>query len=168
MAREAFLANVVELAACESLQELLDRAALLHGAELGVRSHIEVWDTNATAFATGQRFDVSAAHCTWIGIEYTIGAIYIDAAAVDAAVVDLLARQLAPLAERLMEREASQRRTIREDIERLYDRRIRDALMRLDWNASAVARELFVSRSRVADVARRWRSRSLIALQRNS
>jgi hypothetical protein len=59
----------------------------------------------------------------------------------------------------LIEREESRRRTLRDDVARLTDRRIRDELVRFDWNASAVARQLSVGRGRVGKVTRRWRPR---------
>ncbi|HEY5950732.1 MAG TPA: hypothetical protein VIV40_34810, partial [Kofleriaceae bacterium] len=89
--------------------------------------------------------------------DYTLGVIRVNANDGGEEEIELLAKQLAPAAERLIEREASATRTIRDDIDRLYERRIRDALVRFDWNASAVARELCVSRSRVAAVNRRWK-----------
>lgn len=161
MATPAFLRGLVELATCESVDALVHHATALLERELGVRASIELFDGDETHVVRGDAAPDSAPHRTWIGARYTIGAIYLSTAPADVESIELLACQLAPLAERLIEREASERRTIREDVERLYERRIRDALIRCDWNASAVARELFVSRGRIAEVARRWRMRSV-------
>lgn len=159
MATPGLLRALVELSTCETVDALLDAAFSLLGRELGVRGHLALWDGDDTHVTRGEPVSAGAAHRTWIGIEYTLGAIELCAAPADPDDVELLAQQLAPLAERLMEREAAQRRTIREDVDRLYERRIRDALRRHDWNFSAVARELVVSRNRVAEIARRWRAR---------
>ena len=138
---------------------MLDRALVLLDRDLGVCGFIELWDADGTRFVRGELCPASAAHCTWIGTRYTIGAIRLPAPPPDPADVELLAQQLAPLAEQLIDLHASQHRSIREDIARLYERRIRDALVRSDWNASAVARQLRVGRGRIGDVARRWRPR---------
>lgn len=159
MARPAFLRSLVELSTCETVDALADAAFALLGRELGGRGRLELWDGDDTHVTRGDPVDQREAHRTWIGIEYTIGVIELSAHPADREAVELLAQQLAPLAERLMEREASRRRTLREDIERLYERRIRDALFRWDWNFSAVARELVVGRGRVAEVARRLQTR---------
>lgn len=168
MATPAFLRALVELSTCETVDALLDAAVSLLGRELRVRGRIELWDGEDTHVTRGESVDERAVHHTWIGIEYTLGAIVLCAPPADSDAIELLAQQLAPLAERLVEREASQRRTIRDDIERLYERRIRDALGRHDWNFSAVARDLVVSRNRVAEVARRWRMRSRLGSTRSA
>ena len=155
-----FLRSLIELATCESVDQLLDHAHRLLERSLGLRTRIELWDDDDTHYVRGDAIHSTARHCTWIGVQYTIGAIHVLVPPADAAAVELLANQLAPLAERLLEQHASQRRSIRDDIARLYDRRIRDALMNNDWNASAVARTLRVGRGRVAMVAQRWRSRT--------
>jgi hypothetical protein len=161
MSTQGFLRAVVELAACESVPSLLVNAVTVMESELGVRASIELWDVDGSRFFHG---DTNATtRPTWVGTRYTIGAIHVGVDC-DPAAVETLARQLAPLAELLMDRDASQRRTIREDIERLYERRIRDALVRSDWNASAVARELAVSRNRIASVARRHKAAGRTAL----
>jgi hypothetical protein len=168
MATPALLRGLLELSTCETVDALLDAALSLLGRELGVRGRIELWDGEDTRVERGEPADHPAAHRTWIGIEYTLGTIELCAPPAVPDEIELLAQQLAPLAERLMEREASQRRTIRDDVERLYERRIRDALGRHDWNFSAVARELVVSRNRVAEVARRWRMRSRLGSTRSA
>lgn len=163
MSPPAFLRGLVELATCETVDALLDHAVALVERELGVRASIELFDRDDLDLSRGiapSEAARTAPYRTWIGTRYTVGAIYLGDAPADVESIELLACQLAPLAERLVEREASERRTIREDIARLYERRIRDALLRHDWNASAVARELGVSRGRVAEVARRWRTRN--------
>lgn len=148
----SFLQSLVELATCDSTDVLLVQAVSLLERELGMRARIELWDEHAL-FARGE---AQAAHVEWIGVTQTLGAIYLEGAPAERVVVELMAMQLAPLVERLVEVELSRRLTIREDIERLYERRIRDALGRHDWNASAVARELAVGRGRIARVVRRW------------
>lgn len=159
MATPAFLRALVELSTCETVDGLIDAAFALLVHELHVRGRIEVWDGDDTHVTRGEQVDERAVHRTWIGMEYTLGVIELSAPPADAEDIELLAQQLAPLAERLMERHASRRRTIREDVDRLYERRIRDELFRRDWNISAVARELVVSRGRVAEIARRLRTR---------
>jgi hypothetical protein len=181
-----FLHALVDLAACDDLDDLLDATEAILDRELRLHGAIELWAVDDSRFACGH---VDApVHTIWIGIRYTVGAIHIAAptpgaihvaaptpaaassnsAALTAAALpattrdalQLLAQQLAPLAERLLDREASKRRSIRDDIKLLYERRIRDALIRRDWNISAVARELRVGRTRVGQVAHHWRSRS--------
>jgi hypothetical protein len=159
MATPRFLQSLVDLSSCETLEQLLGLAVQVLEREIGVHGRIELWDREGARFVCGAPADANAAHRTWIGIQDTIGAIHLKDIPSELEPIELLARQLAPLGEWLMDRETSRRRTIREDIDRLYERRIRDALVRCDWNASAVARELYVSRARVASVARRWRSR---------
>jgi hypothetical protein len=156
MCTPAFLRALVELAACDSLDALLDATLALLERELGVRAWIELRQHDGRQIIRGHA-RAAATHRMWIGVHYTLGAIYVDEPDVDAEPIELLARQLAPLAERLLDIESSQSRTIREDVDLLYERRIREALVRRDWNASAVARELAVSRSRVAEVVRRWK-----------
>jgi hypothetical protein len=160
MATETFLRALVELATSDSLDRLLDGALHVIERDIGLRGRIELWDGDGTRFMRGEspRND-NGAHRTWIGVHYTVGAIELEAPPTAIEDVELLAGQLAGVAEQLIERETAQRRTIREDIDRLYDRRIRGALIRNDRNASAVARELRVSRGRVAKVILRWRKR---------
>jgi hypothetical protein len=171
-----FLRALVDLAACDDLDDFLDTVHSILTCELRVHAAIELWSADDTRHRRGQ-VDATT-HTTWIGISYTMGAIRVaappaagassntaalTAPALPAATrdaLDLLAQQVAPLAERLLDRDASARRTIRDDIKALYERRIRDALIRHDWNVSAVARELRVGRTRVGHVAHRWRSRS--------
>jgi hypothetical protein len=157
MASLGFLHALVQLAACESVDELLQRAVFLLQAELQLTAHVELWDASGQKFVSGKPNSSDARYRAWIGTRYTHGAIYVYSGDVAIADLELLALQLAPLGEFLIEQYASTRRTIREDIKRVYDRRIRDALVRFDWNASEVARELSVSRRRVAEVSRRWR-----------
>lgn len=154
-----FLRALIELAACETLDQLLDDTHALLERGLGVRARIELWDDDDTQHVRGDALYTTSPHRTWIGQQFTLGTIHVSAPPVDATALALVACQLAPLAERLLEQEASQHRTLREDLARVYDRRIRDALMRNDWNASAVARALHVGRTRVAEVAQRWRAR---------
>ena len=152
------LRALVELSTCDSVDLLLADTVALLDRELRLRAFVELWADDDTRFICGAPCHV--VHSTWIGIEYTLGAIHLRATPPEPHALELLATQLAPLAERLLGRELSQRRTVREDIVHLYERRIRDALIRHDWNASAVARELNVGRGRVAEVSRRWRVRS--------
>src|SRR6185503_7796983 len=154
MSEPGFCRSLVALAACDSLDELLDEATLLL-TQLGARGCVELWDGDSGRFTRGERPDEASSKLTWIGTRYTIGAVIVVAGDAEPANVDLLALQLAPLAERLIEREALQAGSIRRGIARLYESRIRDALIRLDWNASAVARELRVSRGRIAHVVRK-------------
>ena len=156
MSSPGFLKALVELASCDSLEVLLERTANIIEHELGVRGFVELWDRDGTRFSCGESCSTEA-HRTWVGVRYTIGAIYLPRSPDDLDDVELLATQLAPLAERLIEAERSAQRTIREDVAGVYERRIRDALIRFDWNTSAVARALSVSRNRVAAVARRWK-----------
>ena len=160
MPTSGYLQALVELAARDSIDALLDQAVALLERELGTRARIEIWD-DAGLYARG---DAAAIDIEWIGISHTIGAIYLERAPAERCAVELMALQLAPLAERLVDLEASRRLSIRDDIERLYDRRILDALARSDGNASAVARELRVSRNRVAKVMRRWTTREPAAI----
>jgi len=159
MATPSFMWALIDLARCDAINELLKAAVSLLEYELRVSTFIEVWSEDGKRFVAGDLTCANAPHRTWIGVRYTVGAIRLQEPPSFAPDVEIAAYQLAPLAELLMERDAARRLTIREDIERLYQRRIRDALVRCDWNASAVARELGVSRSRVADVTRRWRHR---------
>lgn len=152
MPTSGYLQALVELAARDSIDALLDQAVALLERELGMRTRIEIWD-DAGVYVRG---DAATVDVEWIGFSHTIGAIYLERAPDERCTVELMSMQLAPLVERLVDREASRRLSIREDIERLYDRRILDALARSDGNASAVARELRVSRNRVAKVMRRW------------
>jgi hypothetical protein len=158
MLTPGFLRALVELSTCDSVDLLLADTVALLLRELRLRALVELWSDDDTRFVCGE--PCHAAHTTWIGFDYTLGAIRLRATPPDPHAIELLACQLAPLAERLLDRELAQRRTIREDIVHLYERRIRDALIRHDWNASAVARELNVGRGRVAEVSRRWRVRS--------
>jgi hypothetical protein len=157
MSSPGFLHALVTLASCETLEALLTHTVDLIDRELGLRGYVEVWDRDGTQFSCGDPSCKDGSHCTWVGVRYTIGAIHLDRSVENPADVELLATQLAPLAERLIEIERSAERTIREDVAVVYERRIRDALIRSDWNASAVARELCVSRNRVAAVVRRWK-----------
>jgi hypothetical protein len=157
MSSPGFLQALVELASCDSLDVLLERTINLLERELGVRGYVELWDHDGTQFVCGEPRAANAAHPTWVGVRYTIGAIYCPGGLDSRDDIELLALQLAPLAERLIEFERSAVRTIREDVASVYERRIRDALIRFDWNSSAVARQLSVSRNRVAAVARRWK-----------
>ena len=151
-----FLRSTIELASIQSLDALLDEALRLLERELGQRARIELWDDDGTRIVRGDAA-LEQGHCTWIGIHYTLGAIQLPASPSDSEAVVLLAGQLALIGERLFA--VMPRRTMREEIECAYQRRIRDALIRHDWNASAVARELRVSRGRVAKVALQWRKR---------
>jgi hypothetical protein len=160
MASDTFLRRLIELSTCECLEALLDAAAALLDEVLGVNACIELWTCDGTELKRGASIDELTAHRRWIGVRCTIGVLHLETLPADPDDVDLLAQQIAPLAERLLEHENAQRRTLREDLEHVYERRILDALLRLDWNASAVARELSVSRERVARVARRCRRRS--------
>lgn len=159
MSNTTFLRMLIELSSCEKIDALLDGAARLLEHQLGLRGHIEVWDSDGVRRVRGSAISLRTAYRVWIGLHYTIGAIYVQSYPADATAVELLAAQLAPLAERLLEADAAECRSIREDIDRIYERRIRSALVRFDWNASAVARALSVSRNRVARVARRCRRR---------
>lgn len=160
MPTPSLLRSLIELAACDDLDRLLDDSITLIERELAVHAAIELRDHDDTRFIRGDVPREQAVHRTWIGIRYTIGAIYVHAPPREPADIELVATQVAPLAERLLDRDASQRRTLQDDIKLLYERRIRDALLRHDWNASAVARELSIGRGRVAEVANRWRSRA--------
>lgn len=160
MASVTFLRRVIDLSTCDSIDALLDGAAALLSQELHVSGFIEVWTCNGVKRRRGDPIDELTAHRAWIGFRHTIGAVYLAALPAEPADVELLAHQLAPLAERLLELETVRNRSIREHVEHVYERHIREALLRLDWNASAVARELAVSRDRVTRVARRCRRRS--------
>jgi hypothetical protein len=158
MSSPGFLRALVELASCESIEALLERTVRVIECEFGVRGYVELWDSDGTHFSCGEASSNDASQCTWVGVRYTIGAIHLERS-LESYVddIDLLATLLAPLAERLIELKRSAERTLREDVAGVYERRIRDALIRFDWNASAVARELCVSRNRVAAVVRRWK-----------
>ena len=156
MPSDGFLRSLIDLAACETLDALLDATSALIESELGLQSFIEFWNADGDRFTRGTTLGDDA-HRTWVGIRYTLGAIHVTGTSIPTEELELLACQLAPLAERLIDHTTAQRRTIRDDIAMLYERRIRDALVRFDWNASAVARELAVGRARVARVVRRWR-----------
>src|SRR5690606_19627482 len=119
MAAPGFLRALVELSACETVEGLIEAAGALLVRELYVRGRIEVWDGDDTHVMRGEPVYERVVHRTWIGIEYTLGVIELSAPPADPGDIELLAQQLAPLAERLMERQASRRRTIREDVERL-------------------------------------------------
>lgn len=160
MSTPLFLRSLIDLALCESVETLLDDAITLLESHLALRGYIEVWDGAGGRFCAGPLFLTNAVHSTWIGTRYTMGAIRLQVAPSEPGDVELLARQLAPLAERLFTHEGSQRRTIRDEIERVYERRIHEALIRCDWNVTAVARELGVGRMRVIEVVRKLRSRS--------
>jgi hypothetical protein len=149
-----YLRALIELAGCDDVDALLDAASALLLRELEIHARIELWDLDGTRFVRGELTHV--AHTTWIGVRYTVGAIHLDRPPVAADDIALLASQLAPLAELLLERASSRRRTIRAEVALVYERRIRDALIEHDWNVSAVARSLSVSRNRVTAVARKW------------
>src|SRR5215217_4756840 len=147
-----YLRALIELATLDDVDALLDAAVALLVRELEIYARIELWDLDGTRFVRGELTHL--AHTTWIGIRYTLGAIHLDRSPVASDDITLLAAQLAPLAERLLDRAGSQRRTIREDVAVLYERRVRDALVQHDWSVSATARSLSVSRNRVTEVAR--------------
>jgi len=168
MSTPPFLRSLIDLATCESIEALLDDAITLLERHLGVRGYVDVWDGAGERFYAGALFLANAVHCTWIGTRYTIGAIRLQVAPSEPGDIELLARQIAPLAERLLAHEASQRRTIRDEIDRVYERRIHEALIRCDWNVTAVARELGVGRTRVIEVTRRLRARSQIVSGQDS
>lgn len=159
MSTPRFLRSVIELALCDSLDELLDTALGVVTRELGVTGCIQLVDIDGVRRIRGAVGRDRSVHRTLIGTRYTIGAILLDAAPADAADIELLAVQLAPLADRLLMSEGSERRTIREEVERVCERRIRESLARSNWNASSVARELSVSRGRIGRLVRRWRPR---------
>src|SRR5687768_6732305 len=100
MATLHFLRSVIELAAIESVDVLLDEALPLLERELGQRARIELWDYDGTRLVRGDAID-ERAHCTWIGIHYTLGAIQLPTLPSDAEAVRLLAGQLALIGERL-------------------------------------------------------------------
>jgi hypothetical protein len=154
MATPEYLRALIDLATADDVDALLETAVALLIRQLEMHARIELWDLDGTRYTRGELTQV--AHTTWIGIRYTVGAIHLDRSRVASEDIALLAAQLAPLAERLLERAGWQRRTIREDIALVYERRIRDALIQHDWNVSATARALSVSRNRVTEVARRW------------
>jgi hypothetical protein len=160
MSSDLFLRSLVDLAACESIDSLLESVMTLLEEHLDIRGYIEVWSSAGERFSAGALFLANPAHCTWIGIHYTVGAIRLQAPPAEPEYLELLACQVAPLAERLVEHEAAQRRTIRAEIDHVYERRIQQALIRSDWNATTVARELGVGRTRVIEVIRRLRARS--------
>jgi hypothetical protein len=140
MSTSRFLEGLLNLAACESLDALLETSVSLLERELGLRAYVELWDGDGTRFARGEPCSDNVAHCTWIGIRYTIGTIHLSSSPDESDDLELLARQLAPLAERLLEAQQSDRRTVREDVAWVYERRIRDALLRSDWNKTGQCR----------------------------
>jgi hypothetical protein len=159
MPSHQFFREVIELATCDSIHTLVKGAVSTLEHELKRPVYIEFWSENGDRFVAGDYECSTGAYGAWIGVRHTMGAIRLQSPPPCQDDIELLARQLAPLAELLIDYDARQRLTIREDVDRLYERRILDALVRSDWNASEVARRLNVSRSRVARVTRRWRRR---------
>ena len=155
-----FLRSLLWLASLEDLDALLDAALVLIQRDLAAEGCIELWYGETARFVRGVPPQSFIPHTTWIGVDCTIGVIRLEAPPADLEAVKLIARQLAPLAERAIDRHIERNLTVREDIDRLYERRIRWALMQRDWNVSAVARELSLSRTRVTEIARRYRKRS--------
>jgi len=156
-----FLHALVRLASLDNLERVLDAALILMKRDLGLLARIELWNGDQPPIVRGDSLPrTPTSHCTWIGGHYTIGVIRLQTEPEDLDDVELLASQLAPLAERLLERDVWRAMPIREEVKRVFERRIRDALVRYDWNASAVARELVVSRKRIADVSRRYAKHS--------
>ena len=106
----AFLRSLIELATCETVDELLDQACKLLERELGVRGCIEVWGSGGERFA-GPLFVADATHYTRIGVRDTIAAIRLPVAPSESLDVKLFALQIASMADCLLGREARRRRT---------------------------------------------------------
>ena len=109
--------------------------------------------------------EIGAALCVPMGMESTLGVIYLQRSSRHKAfeswscsAAERLAQQLAPLVERLLTRAGSNGVTLPKEIEALTQRRVTDALHRHDWNVSKTARSLGIDRKLVYRIISRYKT----------
>jgi DNA-binding NtrC family response regulator len=152
--------HAIPAATVEQIRSSISRGILGKAIAEGrtIETSSAVQDARFADLESVRQRDIGAVLSIPIGTQLAVGALYIQSTArlssIDRQRAELFAQQLAVLTVRLTPRKA-ERLTLHDEVQRLQERRVREALERYDWNIAEVARVLGVGRAFVYRTVRR-------------